>query len=178
MNYPTWAKTPAMRDYYANYWGKPVYGEDALYGLFCLEIFQAGLSWSTVWQKRAALEGAFANFEIAKVAEFDEEQVAELQGNLAIIRNRQKIMACIHNAQLLMQLHRQGQYLTRLLWATFDGKVCRMVPDDDGGLPATVPAAEELSKQLKKLGFKFAGPKVVFSLLCAAGIVNGRLAEE
>ncbi len=174
-HYPDWATSPLMRDYYANEWGRPVHGEDELYGLFCLELFQAGLKWESVLKRRAALTAAFADFSIEEVARFDAARIDLLCQNAAIIRNRMKITACVHNAQLLAEWHQAGKYFSPFLWAYNDGQPERLVPAQDGSLPATTPKATALAKEMKKAGFAFAGPKVVFSLLCAAGIVNGRL---
>lgn len=115
-HYPTWAQHPLMKDYYDHYWGRPVYGENELFEWLCLEIFQAGLAWRQVWQRRAAFEAAFANFEIEAVAAFTAADVDRLQNDSGIIRNRAKIQACCHNAQLLAQWHQAGRYLSPVAW--------------------------------------------------------------
>ena len=143
----------------------------------CLEIFQAGLAWRQVWQRRAAFEAAFANFEIEAVAAFTAADVDRLQNDSGIIRNRAKIQTCCHNAQLLAQWHQAGRYLSPVAWAVTGGEVLRLLPDQAGRLPATMPLATTFAKQLKAQGFQRTGPKTVFAWLCAVGIINGRLPE-
>lgn len=157
--------------------GRPVYGENELFEWLCLEIFQAGLAWRQVWQRRAAFEAAFANFEIEAVAAFTAADVDRLQNDSGIIRNRAKIQACCHNAQLLAQWHQAGRYLSPVAWAVTGGEVLRLLPDQAGCLPATMPLATTFAKQLKAQGFQRTGPKTVFAWLCAVGIINGRLPE-
>lgn len=176
-HYPTWAQHPLMKDYYDHYWGRPVYGENELFEWLCLEIFQAGLAWRQVWQRRAAFEAAFANFEIEAVAAFTTADVDRLQNDSGIIRNRAKIQACCHNAQLLAQWHQAGRYLSPVAWAVTGGEVLRLLPDQASRLPATMPLATTFAKQLKAQGFQRTGPKTVFAWLCAVGIINGRLPE-
>lgn len=148
-HYPTWAQHPLMKDYYDNYWGRPVYGENELFEWLCLEIFQAGLAWRQVWQRRAAFEAAFADFEIEAVAAFTAADVDRLQNDSGIICNRAKIQACCHNAQLLAQWHQAGRYLSPVAWAVTGGEVLRLLPDQAGRLPATMPLATTFAKQLK-----------------------------
>ncbi|WP_251548230.1 DNA-3-methyladenine glycosylase I [Limosilactobacillus caecicola] len=173
--YPDWATTPLMQEYYDQKWGFPVHDERELFKMLTLETFQAGLSWATIWQRQAAFEAAFANFNVATIARFDETKVAELMANPDIIRNRRKIEATINNARVLLSYHRVGKTLDHFLWSFVNGQPIEMNAGHDTVLPASTPLSTEISRQLKRAGFKFVGPTTVFSLLCAVGIVNGRL---
>lgn len=107
---PQWAEqNDKMRDYYDHYWGIPLHDDNRLFELLTLEIFQAGLSWNAVWQKREAFERAFGGFEIGRVAAMDHDDYIRLMANRSIIRNRRKILATIHNAQTVQQILAQRQ---------------------------------------------------------------------
>lgn len=161
-----------IRDYYENYWGKPVHDEDQLFEMLTFEIFQAGLSWEIVWKKRAAFEAAFDHFQIEQVAGFDDAKAAALAQDADIIRNRLKIAATIANARLLRDWHRQGKSLVDFCWAAVDNQPMSLVVKRGQPLPATHPLSDKLSKQMKKLGFKFCGPKVIFSFMSAVGMIK------
>ena len=174
--YPSWANYEIMRDYYENYLGRPVHDEDQLFEMLTFEIFQAGLSWEIVWKKRPAFEAAFDHFQIEKVADFDDAKAADLAQDAGIIRNRMKIAATIANARLLRDWHQQGKSLVDFCWSAVDGQPMSLVLKKGQPLPATHPVADQLSKQMKKLGFKFCGPKVIFSFMTAVGMI--KVSEE
>lgn len=173
--YPNWAHDPLMRDYYDHYWGLPVHDERELFQMLTLELFQAGLSWSTVWQKRAAFNKAFANFDVQKIAAFGDQEVEDLMHNAAIIRNRRKIKATIHNAQVLLKYHAVGKTLDHFLWSFVDNQPIELHAQPETVLPSKTSLSIAIAKQMKKAGFQFTGPTIVFSLLCAVGVVNGRV---
>ncbi|WP_295728689.1 DNA-3-methyladenine glycosylase I [uncultured Limosilactobacillus sp.] len=174
-SYPKWAKTQLMRDYYDQHWGIPVHNEQELFMMLSLEIFQAGLSWSTIWQRRNGFIKAFAEFDVAQIAQFNEEKVEQLMADPQIIRNRRKILATINNAQVLNQLHQTGKTLEHFLWSFVNGQPIRMKVQPDEKLPSFTPLSTVISQQLKRAGFQFVGPTTVFSLMCAVGVVNCRL---
>ena len=173
--YPKWANSAVMRDYYDHHWGIPVHDERELFKMLTLETFQAGLSWTTIWQRRAAFSAAFAEFDVDKIARFDQYQAEQLMANPKISRNRRKIMATINNARRLQQIHQDGKTLNHFLWSFVNGQPLRIHVDDDQLLPSATPLSTEISRQLKHAGFQFVGPTTIFSLMCAVGIVNARL---
>lgn len=173
--YPEWVQGQLMRDYYDQKWGYPVHDEREMFMMLTLETFQAGLSWKTIWQRRSAFEKAFANFDVNAIAAFDEQRVAQLMADATIIRNRRKIMATIHNAKVLQKYHQAGKSLEHFLWSFVDGQPVQLHVQAGTRLPSSTPLSERISQQLKRAGFQFVGPTTVFSLLCAVGIVNGRI---
>ena len=165
----TWAESdPLLRDYHDTEWGVPQRDSRTLWELLMLEGFQAGLSWITVLRKRDAFRKAFKGFDPAKVARFKEADVARLLQNPGIIRSRAKIEATIQAARIYLEMQKAGEDFAALLWNIAGGKPIRT----DGPVPAQTPLAVEMSKQLKKRGFKFVGPVIVYAFMQAAGMVN------
>lgn len=174
-----WGETEndLMRHYHDEEWGVATYDETETFELMTLEMMQAGLSWQTVLNKRVHFKVAFAQFDAAKVAQFDDADVARLMADAGIIRNRRKIDATIANAQLLVKWHEAGRSLNAYLWTFVDGKpqVNRYATMAD--LPGQTPLSQRVSKALKKEGFKFVGPTIVQSWLEALGILDDHLAS-
>ena len=163
----SWAHEKAsslMIAYHDNEWGRPCHDSRKLFEFLCLEMMQAGLSWQTILNKREAMRTAFANFDIHKIANFDENDIARLLGDAGIIRNRRKIEAIINNAQILCILEADGTSINDAMWQATDFKV---TPS-----PKAPHIAAELSKSLKKQGFAFTGPTVTLSFMQACGMVN------
>ncbi|MGI5445341.1 DNA-3-methyladenine glycosylase I [Streptomyces sp. CA-243310] len=159
--------------YHDTEWGRPVHGDDALYERLCLEAFQSGLSWITILRRREGFRKAFADFEIAAVARFDESDAARLLLDEGIIRNRMKIEATLANARVLAGW-REGR-LDELIWSHAPkrpGRAPRTVAD----VPATTDASTALAKDLKKAGIRFVGPTTAYALMQACGLVNDHLA--
>jgi len=140
----------------------------ALWELLMLEGFQAGLAWITVLRKRQAFRTAFKGFEPAKVARFTEKEIARLLADPGIIRSRAKIEATIAGAQLFEEMRRSGEDFAAWLWGIVGGKPIQ----NTGPMPVQTPLAVEMSKALKKRGFKFVGPVIVYAFMQAAGMVN------
>lgn len=173
---PAWAeKTVAMQEYYDHYWGLPVHDDQQLFEMLSLELFQAGLTWQTIWQRRLAFEKAFNDFEIDKVAVFDISDIDRLCQNEQIIRNRRKIEAVINNAQVINRIQQTGQTFDDYVWRFINYQPQRLVLQKDEVLPAKTVASENFAKQLKKDGFKFMGPTIAYSFMTAVGLVNARL---
>lgn len=171
MNYqPEWVNSPEMQDYYDNYWAKPVKNERQLFEFLTLEMFQSGLSWSTVWRKRAALDAAFHHYDLAKIAQMTDKYVEALLKNPAIIRHRQKIEATINNATIIKQWHEQGKNLQQY----FDQKIPQPLTATylNGQLAPQDEHSLQISRELKKAGLKFLGPVTIYSFLCATGYVK------
>lgn len=164
-----------MQAYHADEWGKPQYDEQKLFEILALEIFQAGLSWQTVLHKRAAFRQVFFNFEIAKVAALDSRDVEQLIANPQIIRNRRKIQAVIDNARLLVRLHANKHSLSELIWNYVDYRPIINQWQHPDEIPGQTPLAKQIATDLKKLGFSFIGPTIIYSFLQASGVVNDHL---
>ncbi len=165
-----WAESdPLLREYHDQEWGVPEYDSRALWELLMLEGFQAGLAWITVLRKRAAFREAFRGFDPAQVAAFDETDVTRLLENPGIIRSRAKIEATIQSARIFEEMKRTGQDFSAFAWKLAGGKP---IKNKTGELLAKTPLSEEISGVLKKLGFKFVGPGIVYSWMQASGMVN------
>jgi DNA-3-methyladenine glycosylase I len=165
----TWAESdPQMRDYHDTEWGVPVRGSRALWELLMLEGFQAGLAWIIVLRKRDAFRRAFKGFDPVKVARFREADIGRLLQDPGIIRSRAKIQATIQAARIYLEMQKAGENFSSFLWGIVGGKSIRL----EGPVPAQTPLAVEMSKQLKKRGFKFVGPVIVYAFMQAAGMVN------
>jgi DNA-3-methyladenine glycosylase I len=138
-----------------------------------LEGFQAGLSWLTVLRKREAFRKAFRNFDPMKVARFQEADIVRLLANEGIIRSRAKIEATISGARIFLEMKNAGIDFSRWVWDLAGGRPIQ----NTGPLPAQSPLSVTISKELKRRGFKFAGPTIVYAWMQAAGIVNDHAKE-
>ena len=164
-----WAESDSLlRDYHDTEWGVPEHDSRALWELLMLEGFQAGLAWIIVLRKRDAFRKAFKGFDPSKVARFKETDIERLLQNPAIIRSRAKIEATIQAARIYLEMQKAGEDFDPFLWGIVGGKPIR----NEGPVPAQTPLAVEMSKQLKKRGFKFVGPVIVYAFMQAAGMVN------
>lgn len=155
--------------YHDDEWGTPIHDETAMYGLFLLELFQAGLSWITLLKKREAFREAFDGFDAAKIAAYDEEKVASLLQNAGIIRSRGKIEAAISNAKIVLALQQEFGSFCNYLWHFSGGKV---VLSPNAAYRPTSPLSDRISADLKRRGMRYAGSVTIHSFLQAAGIVN------
>jgi DNA-3-methyladenine glycosylase I len=167
--------TPLYADYHDNEWGRPVHDDNKLFEMLILEGAQAGLSWETVLKKREAYREAFDGFDPRKVALYDDAKIAGLMANAGIIRNRLKINAAVINAKLFLDIvEKQGSF-DKFIWAYVDDKpiVGHWASLED--MPATTPISDRISKDLKKMGFKFVGSTIVYSFMQAVGMVNDHL---
>jgi DNA-3-methyladenine glycosylase I len=165
---------PEYLEYHDLEWGRPVLDDRGLYERLCLEGFQSGLSWLTILRKRGAFRAAFAGFEIAEVAAFDDADLARLLGDEGIVRNRAKILAAIENARAADRLREAGDSLASLAWSFRPRR--RAAPRGRSDLAATTPESKDLAAELKRCGFRFVGPTTAYALMQACGIVNDHLA--
>jgi DNA-3-methyladenine glycosylase I len=165
----SWAESdPLMRQYHDVEWGVPEYDSRALWEKLMLDGFQAGLSWSIILRKRDALRKAFKSFRPRTVARFGEADVARLLNDAGIIRSRAKIEATIGGARAYLAMQRAGEDFSAFVWEMAGGTPIQ----NRGDVPASSPLSAELSKALKKRGFKFVGPVIVYAWMQAVGIVN------
>jgi DNA-3-methyladenine glycosylase I len=162
------AGNPLYRAYHDEEWGKPLHGDDALFELLTLEGFQAGLAWITILRKREAFRAAFRGFGITTVARFGKRDVERLMRDEGIVRNRAKIEAAIGNARAAIEL---PEGLDALLWSFAPPPRKRRVRSF-AEIPASTPESEALSKELKRRGFRFVGPTIVYAFMQAAGLVD------
>jgi DNA-3-methyladenine glycosylase I len=168
---------PVYVAYHDLHWGTPEHDDRALLELLCLEGFQAGLSWITILRKRPAFVAAFEGFEPEVVAGYEEPDIERLLGDAGIVRHRGKIEATIANARAVMDLHEAGRTLDEVAWKTGAPPKDRPRPETKDELPPFSAEATALSKELKKLGFRFVGPTTVYSFLQSAGVVDDHLAD-
>ena len=169
-----WAcSDPLMQAYHDEEWGVPVRDGGVLWEMPMLEGFQAGLSWSTILKKREAFRKAFYKFDPKKVARMGEADIARLLQNEGIIRSRPKIEATINGARIYLAMADAGEDFSAWVWGMAGGKPIQ----NHGPLPAKTPLSEEISAALKKRGFKFVGPVIVYAWMQATGIVNDHSAD-
>jgi DNA-3-methyladenine glycosylase I len=165
-----WAgQDPLYVAYHDEEWGVPERDSRALWEKLSLDSFQAGLSWLTILRKREAFRQAFKGFDPGIVARFGEADVNRLLVNSGIVRSRAKIEATIRGARAYLAMQKAGEDLSTLAWTMVGGKPIR---NTTGILPAKTPLSEAMSAALKKRGFQFVGPVIVYAWMQAVGIVN------
>jgi DNA-3-methyladenine glycosylase I len=162
---------PSYVEYHDTEWGVPERDPRRLFEFLILEGAQAGLSWSTILRKRDGYRQAFAEFDPALVARFDDEDVARCMADPGIVRNRAKIAATVGNARAWLELDDPAGFL----WGFVDGSPVQNSWTSLSELPAATPASEAMSKALKKRGFRFVGPTICYALMEACGLVNDHL---
>ena len=171
----SWAESSElMQAYHDEEWGVPQHDSRMLWEMLMLEGFQAGLSWSVVLKKRDAFRKAFANFDPKKVAAFKEKDVVRLLNDEGIIRARSKIEATIGGAAIYCGMADQSESFDQFCWSFTDGKV---IKGDGKTFPTQTDLSVKISKELKRRGFKFVGPTIVYAWMQAVGIVNDHSAK-
>lgn len=165
-----WGATdPLLRAYHDREWGVPERDPRALWEKLMLDGFQAGLAWITVLRKRDAFRAAFAGFDPARVALFDENDVLRLLADPGIIRSRAKIESTIAGAKAYNEMQRNGEDFGTFCWSFTGGQVLQ---GDGLHVPTQTPLSATVSTELKRRGFKFVGPTIVYAWMQATGIVN------
>ena len=169
----SWAgDTPIYVDYHDNEWGRPVHDDRKLFEMLILEGMQAGLSWITVLKKREAFREAFDGFDPNKVARYGDDKIQELMANEEIIRNRLKMNAAVNNAKLFLEVAQEYGSFDKFIWNYVDDTPIMGHWKKFEELPATTPLSDKISKDLKKMGFKFVGSTIIYSFMQAVGMVN------
>jgi DNA-3-methyladenine glycosylase I len=169
----TWAESdPLLCAYHDEEWGVPERDSRALWEKLMLDGFQAGLSWTIILRKREAFRQAFQGFEPEVVARYSESDVARLLQDSGIVRSRAKIEATIGNARAYLAMAAAGEDFSTFVWTLAGGEPIRNVWQDPGDIPAKTPLSEQISAALKKRGFKFVGPVIVYAWMQATGIVD------
>lgn len=167
---------PLYVAYHDTDWGVPEFDSRALFEKFILDGFQAGLSWITILRKRETFREAFDGFQPHLIADYDAAKVEALMNNAGIIRNRAKIIGTIDSARIWMEIE-QKQGFTDLLWKHFDGRPQQNNFKHHNDVPTQTEVSERVSKELKKLGFKFCGPTIIYAFMEAVGMVNDHLTD-
>ena len=163
---------PIYFDYHDNEWGIPLHDDRLLFEFLILEGAQAGLSWITILKKRENYRTAFDNFDIEKIAKYNEQDIATLLDNAGIVRNKLKINSAIKNANGAIKLKEESGSLDAYFWGFVDGKTIQNSFKAMNELPAKTDIAEKMSKDLKKRGFNFVGPTICYAFMQAIGMVN------
>ena len=158
--------------YHDQEWGVPVHDDSKHFEFLTLESAQAGLSWATILKKREGYRKAFANFNVKTVASFSDNKVEELLQNRNIIRNRLKILATINNARQFIKIQEEFDSFDQYIWSFVNGKPIVNHWKKRAQVPAITKESDNLSKDLKKRGFKFLGSTTIYAHMQAAGLVN------
>ena len=173
-----WAGTdPRMIAYHDQEWGVPVHDDRLLFEFLILEGAQAGLSWSTILNKRDAYREAFAGFDPAKVARFDRRRIERLLGNAGIVRNRLKLEATVTNAKAMLELQREAGSFDRFVWSFVGGKPKINRRRSLKQVPAQTRESDALSAALKQRGFRFVGSTICYAFMQATGLINDHFAS-
>jgi len=171
-----WAEAnPLMTRYHDTEWGVPAHDDRVLFEFLILEGAQAGLSWSTILNKRANYRAAFANFDPHKVARYDGRKIAALMRNPGIVRNRLKIDATVGNAHAFIAVQQQFGSFDRFIWQFVDGKPQLNRRRTMREVPTSTILSDKMSNELKKLGFRFVGTTICYAFMQATGMVNDHL---
>jgi DNA-3-methyladenine glycosylase I len=171
-----WATTTILLEkYHDTEWGTPVHEDQLLFEHFVLDSFQAGLSWSTVLNKRENFRQAFNNFNIEAVASFDQKMVEILLKNQGIIRNRMKIEAAIINAKLVLGLQKEFGSFDQYIWQFVNHQTVQNSWKTMQEIPATSVESDKMSSDLKKRGFKFTGSTICYAFMQATGMINDHI---
>lgn len=170
-----WAESdPLMRAYHDKEWGKPQRDSRMLWEMLMLEGFQAGLSWAIILRKREGFRKAFAGFDPKKVARFTEKDVRRLMADEGIVRARAKIEATIQGARIYLEMEKNGESFSDYCWSFTGGKVIR---NSGRRRIVTTPLSAKISKDMKRRGFKFVGPTIVYAWMQAVGMVDDHAAK-
>ncbi len=166
---------PLYIAYHDTEWGVPVHEDRKLFEFLVLEGAQAGLSWITILKKREAYRKAFDDFDPCKVSRYDEKKIASLLENRGIVRNRRKIESAIRNAGNFLDLCEEYGSFDTYIWNFVDGIQIQNSWKDISEVPQYTPLGEKISRDLKKRGFSFTGPTIIYSFMQAVGLVNDHI---
>ena len=176
MNRCSWCiDDPLMMKYHDEEWGTPVHSERKHFEFLVLETFQAGLSWMVVLRKRGNFRKAFDNFDPKKVAKYNKRKIDRLVKDEGIIRNRRKIEAAVNNAKRFLEVQEEFGSFDKYLWGFVDNEPIINKWKKLSQIPATTKLSDEISLDMKKLGFSFVGSTVIYAHIQAIGMVNDHL---
>jgi DNA-3-methyladenine glycosylase I len=172
---PWCESTDLLRRYHDEEWGVPLHHDLAHFEFLVLDAFQAGLSWSTILNKREAFRRAFAGFDPARVARFGAREVGRLLRDRGIVRNRLKIQAAVGNARVFLETQAREGSFDAYIWRFVDGRPRQNAWKTPKRVPATSRASDAMSRDLKARGFRFVGSTICYAYMQAAGLVNDHL---
>jgi len=155
--------------YHDEEWGVPSYEDDYLFEMLLLELFQAGLSWECILNKREKFRNSFDTFDYMKISKYDDNKINELKNNKGIIRNERKIKASINNAKVFIDIQKEYKTFSNYIWHFTDYKI---IYNNDDVLKTTSELSDTISKDLIKRGMKFVGSTIIYSYLQAIGVIN------
>jgi len=161
-----------MINYHDKEWGMPLHDDRKLFEFIILDAFQAGLSWSTIINKRDNFRKAFGNFDAVKIAKYSQSKIDRLLNDAGIIRNRLKIYSTIDNAKAFLKLQKEFGSFDKYIWQFTEHKTIVNKNKDLKSIPATSKESDAMSKDLKKRGFRFVGSTICYAFMQAAGMVN------
>ena len=171
-----WAEaSDSERAYHDTEWGIPVWEDHQLFEMLTLEGAQAGLSWSTILNKREGYRRLFAQFDPVKVARFTDKRIEKLLADTAIVRHRGKMESTVSNARAVLAIQKEVGSLAELVWSFADGKPVQNRYSAMSEVPSETPVSKAMSKELKRRGFRFVGPTTCYAFMQAAGLVNDHL---
>ncbi|EFC91330.1 DNA-3-methyladenine glycosylase I [Dethiosulfovibrio peptidovorans DSM 11002] len=174
---PWCGEDPLYVAYHDSEWGVPLRDDWALFELLCLEGAQAGLSWITVLRKREAYRRVFDRFDPGTVARYDQRRIEEILTDRGIIRNRLKVRSVVKNARAFLDLQEREGSFSQYLWGFVEGKPIQNRWRSLSQVPAESELSRRISKDMKKRGFQFVGPVIIYSLIQSAGLVNDHLVD-
>jgi len=166
------SEDPLMADYHDNEWGKPVHDDRHLFEVLILDGAQAGLSWRTILNKRDNYREAFDNFDVQKVAKYDDKKVQELMDNAGIVRNLLKIRSATRNAKVFIDIQKEFGSFDNYIWGFTSGKTIDNKRKTGDLMLATSPLSDEISKDLKKRGMNFVGSTIIYAIIQTIGMVD------
>ena len=170
-----WPNKPLDIEYHDNEWGVPLHDDQKLFEFLVLDAFQAGLSWSTILNKRENFRKVFDQFDYIKIAKYDQKKIDALLNDEGIIRNKLKINAAIINAKAFINVQKEFGTFDKYIWSFTGGKTKMNAWKELKDIPATSQESDAMSKDLKKRGFKFVGSTICYAFMQAAGMVNDHL---
>jgi len=161
--------------YHDNEWGVPLHDDRKLFEFMLLDAFQAGLSWKTILMKRENFRRAFDDFSPTLISNYEDDKISELMNDSGIIRNRLKIESSVINARLFLEIQAKNDSFDKFIWQFTDGSPIINHYKSMKEIPASTPISDKMSKELKKLGFKFVGTTICYAFMQASGMVNDHL---
>ena len=168
-----WVKDNSLeQEYHDHEWGVPVYDDRVLFEFLILEGAQAGLSWSTILNKREGYREAFDNFDVKKIVRYSDKRIAKLLDNAKIVRNKLKINATITNAKCFIEVQKEHGSFSEYIWGFVDNKTIQNKWKSLKEIPSSTELSNSISKDLKKKGFKFIGLTIIYAYMQAIGMVN------
>lgn len=170
-----WAAAELQHEYHDTEWGVPSHDDRHLFEMIILEGAQAGLSWATILARRETYRDAYANFDAAKIARYDEKKKARLMAAPGIIRNRLKVEASVLNAQAFLKVQAEFGSFDRYIWQFVGGRPIQTNLRRSEQIPVATPESDAMSRDLKKRGFKFVGSTICYAFMQATGMVNDHL---